>query len=304
MGPLNRRAFLQLSSSVLVSGAVNAAIPAVSPLQKAIPSSGELIPVIGMGSWITFNVGNSVTQRKARSQVLDEFFNAGGRVIDSSPMYGSAEDVLGYCLHELDRQQDAFATTKVWTSSTQQGRVQFEDSKRLWQLPRFSVYLVHNLNNWRGHLPYLQELKQSGQIKYLGLSTSHGRRHSDVEDILNTQLIDFVQLTYNAADREVEQRLLPLAQEKGVAVMVNRPFQTGRLINRVKRELFPEWGAAMGCDNWPELLLKFVISHPAVNCAIPATSQVEHMRENMGANYGRLLADYERKRIADAIRDL
>ncbi len=304
MGSLKRREFLQLSGSLLVSGAVNAAVPSSGPLQKAIPVSGEVIPVIGMGSWITFNVGSSTAQRNIRTQVLAEFFANGGSVLDSSPMYGSSEQVLGYCLSQLGRQQDAFATTKVWTGSDAQGRRQFQDSKNFWQLPGFSAYLIHNLNNWRGHLPYLRELKQNGQIKYLGLSTSHGRRHSDVESILNSEDIDFVQLTYSAGNREVENRLLPLAKDRGVAVMVNRPFQGGRLIDRAKRTPLPAWAVSMDCDNWPQLLLKYIVSHPAVTCAIPATSQVAHMRENMGANYGRLLIESERQQIADAVRAL
>ncbi|REL34203.1 aldo/keto reductase [Thalassotalea euphylliae] len=259
-------------------------------LKKTIPSTGQTIHPIGMGTWITFNVGKDTVLRNERTKVLDTFFQLGGEVVDSSPMYGSAEEVLGYGLTKLKANSgnypsSLFAATKTWTSSKSEGKQQFKDSQQLWQQARFALLQIHNLVAWQQHLPMLRELKQQGLLKYIGVTTSHGRRHRELAKIMATEPIDFVQLTYNILDREVEQELLPLAQDKGIAIIANRPFQGGRLMQRFEREPLPAWATELGCDNWPQYFLRFVISHPALTCTIPATSKVEHMQENMsGAN--------------------
>ena len=300
-----RRACLTTLGSMAAFAALPSAIgatPAQSQLEKRIPSSGERIPPIGMGTWITFNVGRDEQARQARLKVLREFFLAGGGMVDSSPMYGSAQEVMGDLLTRLDRPKELFSATKVWTNSAAGGREQIEDARQLWGIDRFDLYQVHNLLNWEAHLPHLQALKRAGQLRYVGITTSHGRRHEELAQIIEQQEIDFVQLTYNPLDSEAERRLLPLAKDKGVAVIVNRPFQRGSLTQRLEGKSLPPIAAELGCDSWAQLLLKWVVSHPAVTCAIPATSQVVHMRENMAAGHGAMPNAVQRESIAQAVR--
>ncbi|EGV16880.1 aldo/keto reductase [Thiocapsa marina] len=268
------------------------------PLAKPIPSTGELLPVVGMGTWITFNVGDDPTARDARTDVLRAFFAAGGGMIDSSPMYGTAEAVVGSCLARLDHPKGLFSATKVWTSSTAEGLEQIAASERLWGLQRLDLFQVHNLLNWRSHLETLSAMKADGKLRYIGITTSHGRRHAELAQIMETQPIDFVQLTYNIADREAEARLLPLAAERGIAVIANRPFQGGSLIDRLQRYPLPGWAREIDCTDWSQVLLKFIVSHPAVTCAIPATSRVDHMEENMAAARGGVPDAALRRRMA------
>ncbi len=266
---------------------------------RTVPSSGEPIPVIGMGTWITFNVGKDASLRLARCEVLETFFRMGGVMVDSSPMYGAAEEVVGACASKLTVPEDYLPTTKVWTSSRDQGIEQIRDSFRLWQVDRFGVFQVHNLVAWKTHLPYLQELKRQGKIRYVGVTTSHGRRHDEIAEVMRTQSLDFVQLTYNLQDREAEKRLLPMARDLGIGVIVNRPFRRGALFERLRTRTLPVWAKEFDCDNLAQFMLKFVVSHPAVTCAIPATSQVSHMIENMGAQTGRLPDSETRKRMIE-----
>lgn len=250
-----------------------------------------------MGSWLTFDVGDNPTSRASRCQVLGNFIRHGGRLIDSSPMYGSSEEVIGDCLKALEAPGQPFAATKVWTVGRKEGIAQMERSRRLWGIPRFDLMQIHNMLDWEVQLETLQAMKAAGRIRYIGITTSHGRRHRELEQAMNHERFDFVQFTYNVFDREAEQRLLPLAAERGIAVIINRPFQGGQLFNRVWKRPLPRWAAEFDCNNWPQLFLKFVISHPAVTCAIPATSNPDHMTENMGALYGRLPDADLRRRI-------
>lgn len=268
------------------------------PLAKPIPSTGEPLPVVGMGTWITFNVGDDPIARNARTDVLRAFFAAGGGMIDSSPMYGTAEAVVGGCLARLERPKGLFSATKVWTSSTAEGLEQIAASERLWGLSQLDLLQVHNLLNWKGHLETLSAMKADGAVRYIGITTSHGRRHPELAQIMETQPIDFVQLTYSIADRDAESRLLPLAAERGIAVIANRPFQGGSLIDRLKREPLPGWARDIDCTAWSQVLLKFIVSHPAVTCAIPATSRVDHMEENMAAARGAMPDAALRRRMA------
>lgn len=257
-------------------------------LSRAIPKTGERLPVIGMGTWITFNVGNDTALRAGRAKVLETFFERGGGMVDSSPMYGSSEAVIGHCLGRLADKGSLFSATKVWTPFKWLGVRQMEESERLWGTRRFDLMQVHNLLDWDAHLETLQAWKAEGRIRYTGVTTSHGSRHEEMAEIMTGQPIDFVQFTYNILDREAEDRLLPLAAERGLGVIVNRPFQGGALFDRFAQHPLPGWAAEIDCANWAQLFLKFAVSHPAVTCAIPATSRVDHMRENMGACYGRL----------------
>ncbi len=272
--------------------------------RKAIPSSGERLPVIGMGSWITFDVGADQTQRARRLEVLRTFFDQGGAVIDSSPMYGSSEEVIGYCLARLGNTEALFAATKVWTYVQALGRRQMENSERLWGTERFDLMQIHNLLDWEAHLETLLAWKAEGRVRYIGITTSHGRRHDQFEAVMRSQPIEFVQFTYNILDREAEARLLPLAAERGLAVIINRPFRRGVLFDLFQRHPLPDWAGEIDCANWAQFFLKFIVSHPAVTCAIPATSRVDHMRENMGALQGRLPDPAQRQRMIDYVESL
>jgi diketogulonate reductase-like aldo/keto reductase len=253
---------------------------------KAVPSTGELIPVIGMGTWLTFDVGRSSDERARLRTVLQTFFDRGGRLIDSSPMYGRSEGVIGDLLPQVRPQPSLIAASKVWIYGKRLGVVQIEDSRKEWRIPKFDLLQVHNLLDWEAHLETLREMKANGRLRYIGVTTSHGRRHDELERIMAREKLDFVQFTYNFADRSVEQRLLPLARERGIAVIINRPLDGGDLFNRVRGKPLPPWAGEIGVNNWAQYFLKFVVSHPAVTVAIPATSQPSHMVENMGAAAG------------------
>ena len=272
------------------------------PLSRTIASSGEQIPVVGLGSWITFNVGNDPPARAHCAEVMRHFFDAGGRLIDSSPMYGSSQGVIGDGLQKLSAQRRVFSADKVWTSSA--GAAQIEASRQLWRVPRFDLLQVHNLVAWQKQLPLLQAMKAAGQLRYVGITTSEGRRHREIEQIMRSQRIDFVQFSYNLLDREAEDRLLPLARERGIAVLINRPFRQGALLRKLQRHPLPAWAGEIDCVNWAQFALKFIVSHPAVTCAIPATSDVAHVRENMGAAFGRMPDEVFRRRMAAHVERL
>jgi diketogulonate reductase-like aldo/keto reductase len=273
-------------------------------LTRPIPSSGESMPVVGLGSWITFNVGNDRVARDACADVMRDFFAAGGRMIDSSPMYGSSQAVIGYGLAKLGRPARLFSAEKVWISSGARGREQIERSRRYWDVPRFDLVQVHNLLAWEEHLATLAAMKAAGEVRYVGITTSEGRRHREIEEIMRRHRIDFVQITYNVLDREVESRILPLAQDRGIGVIVNRPYREGPLIRSVKRHPLPAWAAEIDCADWAQFLLKFIVAHPAVTCVIPATTSAAHVRENMGAAYGRLPDETMRRRMAAHVERL
>ena len=290
MVSLDRRALVRLLSAVGAAAALPRAGHAQQGgvLTRPVPSSGEALPLVGLGSWITFNVGDDQVARDACAQVMGAFFAAGGRMIDSSPMYGSSQSVIGYGLAKLGRPAGLFAADKVWISSASRGPAQIEASRQAWGVPRFDLLQVHNLLSWDAHLRTLLAMKAEGQLRYVGITTSEGRRHGEFEQIMRAQPLDFVQVTYNILDREAETRILPLARDRGMAVIVNRPFRRGDLIRKFARYPLPGWAADIGCASWAQVLLKFIISHPAVTCAIPATTRVDHVRENLGASAGQL----------------
>ncbi|TWA83153.1 diketogulonate reductase-like aldo/keto reductase [Azospirillum brasilense] len=271
---------------------------------KRIPSSGEAVPSVGLGSWITFNVGDDAELRAECAAVMRAFFAMGGRMIDSSPMYGSSQAVIGDGLRSLGQAVPLFAADKVWISSASRGLSQIEESRRLWDVPRFDLLQVHNLLSWEEHLRTLFAMKEAGQLRYVGITTSEGRRRDLFEEIMRRQPLDFVQLSYNIVDREVEERILPLAADRGMGVIVNRPFQQGVLLRRLSGHPLPSWAADAGASSWAQFVLKFIISHPAVTVAIPATSQVAHVRENMAAMAGPMPDTAMRRRMADYVRGL
>ena len=295
-----RRSFLQGLAGLGIALALGPgrADAARAPLTRPIPSTGERIPLIGVGSWLTFDTGAGSGALERLQPVLQTFFDHGGRLIDSSPMYGTAERVIGELLPRVNGRGALFAATKVWIYGQALGRRQMEASRSLWGVPRFDLMQIHNMLDWEGHLEVLREMKREGRIRYIGITTSHGRRHDELLQAMQKTDFDFVQFTYGLHDRDAESRLLPLAAERRMAVIANRPFDGGALFGRVQGKPLPDWAAGIDCVNWAQVFLKFVVSHPAVTCAIPATSNPAHMLENMGTNFGRLPDAALRRRMA------
>lgn len=274
---------------------IGAALAAIAPSQasasparlaKLIPSTGEAIPALGMGSWLTFDVGTDAAARSARTEVLRAFFAAGGRLIDSSPMYGSSQSVIGAGLAALGGLESVFSADKVWTPGGEDGRAQIDETRQRWGVRKFDLLQVHNLVDWRRHLETLFAMKAAGGLRYVGVTTYAGLRHAEIEEIMTSEAVDFVQLTYNIVDRDAEARLLPIAAERGIAVIANRPFREGALFSAVAGRTPPSLAEEIGAASWAQFMLKFAISHPAITCAIPATRRVDHMKENMGALSG------------------
>ncbi len=295
-----------LRSRVLRAVAAGAALPlwpalaraqSRAPLMRPIPATGEALPAIGVGSWITFNVPPDTVAAASLVPVLRSFFERGGAMIDSSPMYGYSETIIGAMLRQMPHPR-LFSATKIWTMGKVLGQMQFERSLQLWGVPSLDLVHIHNLLDWETHLPTLKTLKAAGRVRYIGVTTSEGAKHDEMERALKRERFDFVQFTYNFADRRVEERLLPLAAERGCAVVINRPFDGGHLFPLVRGQPLPPWAREFDCENWAQFFLKFIVSHPAVTCAIPATRQTAHMAENMGALYGRLPDARMRERMA------
>jgi diketogulonate reductase-like aldo/keto reductase len=256
-----------------------------------------------MGTWQTFDTEPG--EETARLlPVLEAFFQRGGALIDTSPMYGRAEQVLGELLPRLKSTHKLFAATKVWINGKSLGIQQMQRSMRRVGVSRFDLIQVHNLRDWQVHLDTLRQWKQEGKLRYIGVTTSHGRRHQELESIMRRHDLDFVQFTYNLRYREAEQRLLPLAQERGIAVIINRPLDGGDLFSAVRGRSLPDWAGEIDCRSWSQFFLKFIVSHPAVTCAIPATANVSHMQENMGALYGHLPDAAMRRRMVSYFQSL
>lgn len=293
-----------LLSSCVALGVGGVGRAASDPAQtRRIPSSGEAIPAVGLGSWITFNVGSDIRLRDECAAVIGAFLRDGGGMIDSSPMYGSSQSVIGYGLAKAGSTETLFSADKVWTDAAS-GPGQIAETRANWGVRRFDLLQVHNLVDWQAHLPMLFEMKAAGLVRYVGITTSHGRRHDDVERIMRTHPLDFVQLTYNAADREAERRLLPVAGERGIGVIVNRPYRRGHLPARLAGRDLPDWAASVGAGSWAQLLLGFILSRPEVTVAIPATSRVDHVRENKAAARGQTWDGDLRRRMAAIADDL
>jgi diketogulonate reductase-like aldo/keto reductase len=272
--------------------------------KRPIPVTGEPIPILGMGTWLTFDVGDYPNLIAQRAQVLKAFFAGGGGMIDSSPMYGSSERAVGACLQLLDDHGELFTATKVWTPNRWLGIQQMESSMEKWGVSRFDLMQIHNMLDWEAHIETLKAWKEQGRVRYIGITTSHGRRHAELAKALQRESFDFVQFTYNLLDREAESRLLPLAADRGVAVIINRPFRRGGLIDLLSGRALPAWAAEIGCESWAQYLLKFILSHPSVTCVIPATSRVDHMRENLQAAMGELPEPDMRRRMVDYVEKL
>ena len=300
---------MSMTRRAVLAGAVAAlSVPGLElsareTISKSIPASGEPVPAVGIGSWVTFNVGDDPLLRAECRAVMAAFFEEGGGIVDSSPMYGSSQEVIGDALAMLGHAAGLFSADKVWTDAAD-GPAQIAETTRRWGVGRFDLLQVHNLIDWEANLDTLAAMKEAGALRYVGVTTSHGRRHEELEEVMRRRPLDFVQLTYNIVDREVENRLLPLALERGIAVICNRPFQRGRLPDRLAGESMPGWAEEIEVSTWPQFLLKYIISHPAVTAAIPATRQVGHVRENKSAAFGPMPDEAMRQRMATHVQSL
>jgi diketogulonate reductase-like aldo/keto reductase len=277
---------------------------AQSIIRKPIPRGGETLPVIGLGTWQTFDVGAAQSARAPLKEVLRDFVQLGGSVIDSSPMYGKSESVTGDLAAELGIYQQLFIATKVWTNGRDAGIRQMEESLRRLRVKKMDLMQIHNLVDYRTHLVTLRKWQEQGRVRYIGVTHYSASAYTELARVLETENLDFVQLNYSMAEREAEQRLLPLAADKRIAVLVNRPFSAGSLFKKVRDKQLPPWAKEMGCATWAQYFLKFIVSHPAVTCAIPATGKPQHLVENMHAGIGPLPDAKTRERMADYFAEL
>jgi diketogulonate reductase-like aldo/keto reductase len=273
-------------------------------LARAIPSSGEKLPVIGLGTWQAFDVDLAADNRRQLGDVLSLFVKLGGRVIDTSPMYGRAEDVIGELTAALGIRDKVFLATKVWTRGRENGIKSMERSMALLRAKRIDLMQVHNLVDVQTQLATLREWKAQGRIRYLGITHYEAGAFANVEKIIRSEKLDFVQINYSLMEREAEERLLPLAQERGVAVIVNRPFGGGDLFSRVRSKPLPDWAAELGCHSWAQFFLKWIVANAAVTCAIPATNKPRHLEDNMEGGIGALPDAKMRQRMVELVSSL
>ena len=282
---MTRAEFIRILTAMLLSASASASRAQTGDKRRMqtrpIPSSGERLPVIGCGTWLSVDVPTG--RRRQLTEVLEALFEAGGSVIDSSPEYGAAEAVVGELLSTMNAQDRAFLATKVWSRGREPGIRQMNRSFELLQDDVIDLMQVHNLIDWRTHLETMQAWKREGRIRYLGITHYTERAHNELEAIMQSEPLDFVQLNYAANDRGAVQRLLPLAEERGIAIIVNRPFGGGGLLRRLSRRTLPAWATELGCTSWAQILLKFVLAQPAVTCVIPGTGNPAHMRDNVAA---------------------
>jgi aryl-alcohol dehydrogenase-like predicted oxidoreductase len=301
-----RRTLLKLLAAATAAGVAPAALRAAdaarSPRPMAtrkVPSSGEEIPVIGMGSADTFDVGEDAAARAPLGEVLRGLIAAGGSVVDTSPMYGRAESVLGDLIHELGLRPKLWLATKVWTRGRAAGAKQVDDSFARLRTERLELLQIHNLLDWREHLLTIRALQQKGRVRYCGITHYRADAHAELERVLAEERFDWVQVNYSLAEPQAGSRLLPFCREHGIAVMVNRPFADGAMFARVKGKALPPWAAEFGCASWGQFFLRFVVSHPAVTCAIPATSKPQHVADNGAAGTAPLPEEAQRQRMLE-----
>ena len=265
---------------------------------RPIPASGEMLPVVGLGTYQSFDVGSGASERDPLKDVLRLFVQQGGKLVDSSPMYGPSESVVGDLAAELDITGQLFMATKVWTSGREAGIRQMEESLRRMKVSRMDLMQIHNLLDWKTHLGTLQQWKAAGRIRYIGITHYHSGAYAELERLMRTKDFEFVQFNYSIAEREAEERILPLARDLGIAVIVNRPFAQASLFSRVRGKDMPAWAAEFDCKSWGHFFLKYMLSHPAVTCIIPATGKPQHLLDNMGAGVGKLPDESTRRKMA------
>ena len=270
-------------------------------IKRKIPATGEEISIMGIGTSRTFTHSTPMGQL---GEVLQAFFDHGGQMIDSSPMYGPAEGIVGDLLKTTENTDALFAATKVWTDGREAGIRQMNKSMQLMGVQTMDLMQIHNLRDWDIHLKTLREWKEEGRIRYLGITTSHGRFHEELEAIMKKEPLDFIQLSYNIDNRITDERLLPLARDKGIATIINRPYQRGELFRKVKGKSLPAWASEIDCASWGQFFLKFIAGHPAVTCIIPATTKVKHVLDNMAGGKGRVPDEAMRKRMVGYLEAL
>ncbi len=296
--PTRRRALTYLAATLLPMN-THAQPNDKLLIKKKIPKSGEALPVVGIGTWQTFDVGPKAPERAELTDVLRLFSDMGGSVVDSSPMYGEAERVVGDLTAQIGNRDKLFFATKVWTQGRDAGIREMEKSLKLMRTTRMDLMQVHNLLDLATHEKTLLEWKAAGKIRYLGITHYHAGAHAELERLVRTKRYDTVQFNYSMAEREAEERLLPACLDSGTAVIVNRPFAQANMFGRVKGKTLPPWCADFDCGSWAQFFLKFLISHPAVTCVIPGTRRVAHLKDNLQAGMGRLPDAAQRKRMAE-----
>jgi diketogulonate reductase-like aldo/keto reductase len=299
---IDRRTAVKLLAAATAAALAPSGITAAEAKKmttRKVPSSGEAIPVIGMGSSDTFDVGDDVASRDGLRGVLQSLIDGGGRVIDTSPMYGRAESVLGDLIDDLGLGSKLWYATKVWTRGREAGAQQIDESFARLRTKKLDLLQIHNLLDWREHVPTLRALQAAGRVRYSGLTHYRADAHADLERVLGEEKFDWLQVNYSLAEREAEDRLLPFCRDRGVAVMVNRPFADGAMFAKVRGRPLPDWAEDIGCRSWGQFFLRFVVSHPAVTCVIPATSKPQHMVDNASAGLGPLPDEQQRRRMAE-----
>jgi diketogulonate reductase-like aldo/keto reductase len=299
-----RRTVLRLLAAAPVMALIPPAPAAGAPLRGAIPKTGELLHAIGLGTWQTFDVAGDASGRAASREVLARFVKAGGQMVDSSPMYASSESVVGDLAADLGVEKALFLATKVWTSGRESGIRQMEESLRRMRSQRMDLMQVHNLTDVHTQLKTLREWKEQGRIRYLGITHYHEGAYAELERLIKSEQVDFAQFNYNVVSTAAEARLLPLCAEYQTAVIVNRPFEEGDLFRKVKGRELPKWAEEFDCNSWARFFLKFILSHPAVTCVIPATRNPDYLVDNMGAALGRLPDAAMRRRMVQHMRSL
>jgi len=305
----SRRTLLKLLAAAPAMAVIPAAPAAGAPLKRAIPKTGELLHAVGLGTWQTFDVAGDAAGRAAAREVLDRFVKAGGQLVDSSPMYASSEAVVGELAADLAVEKSLFLATKVWTSGREAGVRQMEESMRRMRTltrnpPAMDLMQVHNLTDVHTQLNTLREWKAQGRIRYLGITHYHEGAYAELERLIKSEQLDFAQFNYNVVTTAADVRLLPLCAEYKTAVIINRPFEEGALFRKVKGRELPRWAEEFDCDSWARFFLKFILSHPAVTCAIPATRNPAYLADNMGAALGRLPDAAMRRRMVQHMRSL
>jgi diketogulonate reductase-like aldo/keto reductase len=272
-----------------------------SILKRAIPSTGEKLPVVGLGTWQTFDVSDPKGEREPLKGVLRTLVSKGGSVVDSSPMYGKSEQVTGDLSTELKINEELFIATKVWTTGQENGIKQMNESFRLLRRDKIELMQIHNLTDWQTHIKTLRAWKHEGKIKYIGLTHYTQSAHERLASIIENEKVDFIQINYNVLERNVEKKLMPMAKEKGVAVLINQPFGSGMLFRKIRGKKLPEWAGEIGCNSWGQFFLKFILSNPTVTCVIPGTSKPNHMLDNLAAGFGGLPTEKQREEMVKVV---
>jgi diketogulonate reductase-like aldo/keto reductase len=298
---MNRREYLQVISAISMTMLAQNKLylPVQNIFKRPIPSSKEQLPVVGLGTWQTFDVGDSEAELAPLREVLKSMAATGGSVIDSSPMYGNSEKTVGKLSTELKLNQNFFIATKVWTNGAAAGKKQMDNSFRALKREEIDLMQIHNLVDWQTHLKTLQQMKEEGKIRYIGITHYLDSAHSTMEEIIRKNKIDFIQVNYSITARHAENRLLPAAADNQVAVLINRPFEEGVLFSKVKGKTLPAWAAEFDCNSWGQFFLKFILSNPHVTCVIPGTSKAKHLLDNLGAGMGRLPDQTTRQKMID-----